>query len=498
MGKAYCWWMKYVNSMDAMYIGNRFRTVEIKPDWHYADALQLQDYAALGGVGVPICDLPAFTLTTSATNGVVDPAGGNFASNSILQLTATANLGYAFSSWSGDLSGTVNPTNLTMNTNKSVTANFVSAPTYTLATNAPNGSITLNPPGGVYNSNTVVTVTAIPNAGYGFTNWSGHLGGSLNPTTITMNDNKSVTANFIVASGEPLPWIEDFNGLPAGTTNQGWPTTWTATRTNGTFKVANNRLQVNQAPGVEGVFTTGVINIAGRTVNLSVSVESAGVDTSDYARLYIKTNGGPETLIRQVSGTQSVTNWTRNGITGTNLQIIIRTRVSFGDEYYYFDNLIVSNAPALSPSVSITQPASNAVFAPGANLLLTATASDPDGSVAKVEYFVAGNTKIGESTTGPAFGFTWPNAPAGRHNLTAKATDNLGLTGLSAVVPLTIRTWLQSSPQPGGQIQIQWAGGGMLQTATNVLGPWNDVSGAVSPHLTPTTNAAQFFRVKQW
>lgn len=59
MGKAYCWWMKYVNSMDAMYKGNRFRTVEIKPDWHYADALQLKDYTDLGGVGIPNCDITA-------------------------------------------------------------------------------------------------------------------------------------------------------------------------------------------------------------------------------------------------------------------------------------------------------------------------------------------------------------------------------------------------------------------------------------------------------
>lgn len=53
MGEAYCWWMKYVESMDAMYTGNKFRTVEIEPDWHYADAWQLKDYTDLGGTGIP-------------------------------------------------------------------------------------------------------------------------------------------------------------------------------------------------------------------------------------------------------------------------------------------------------------------------------------------------------------------------------------------------------------------------------------------------------------
>ncbi len=43
---------------------------------------------------------------------------------SLIQLTANANFGYHFVNWSGDVSGTANPTTLTMNGNKSVTANF--------------------------------------------------------------------------------------------------------------------------------------------------------------------------------------------------------------------------------------------------------------------------------------------------------------------------------------------------------------------------------------
>jgi hypothetical protein len=48
--------MKYVNSMDAMYKGNKFRTVAIESDWHYADAWQLKDYTDLGGTGIPEMD----------------------------------------------------------------------------------------------------------------------------------------------------------------------------------------------------------------------------------------------------------------------------------------------------------------------------------------------------------------------------------------------------------------------------------------------------------
>jgi hypothetical protein len=45
--------------MDAMSKGNRFRAVEIKPDWHYADAWQLKDYTDLGGIGIPACGAKA-------------------------------------------------------------------------------------------------------------------------------------------------------------------------------------------------------------------------------------------------------------------------------------------------------------------------------------------------------------------------------------------------------------------------------------------------------
>jgi hypothetical protein len=56
--------------------------------------------------------------------------------------------------------------------------------------------------------------------------------------------------------------------------------------------------------------------------------------------------------------------------------------------------------------------------------------------------------------------------------------------------------WVQPPLLQGGQLRLEWVGG-TLQTTTNLAGPWSDVSGATSPHLAPTTNAAQFFRLRQ-
>jgi uncharacterized repeat protein (TIGR02543 family) len=49
-----------------------------------------------------------------------------YTAGSVVQLTASANPGYHFVSWGGDVSGTANPVTITMSGNRSVTANFAS------------------------------------------------------------------------------------------------------------------------------------------------------------------------------------------------------------------------------------------------------------------------------------------------------------------------------------------------------------------------------------
>jgi uncharacterized repeat protein (TIGR02543 family) len=72
-----------------------------------------------------------YTLTTNvspANAGTIslDPPGGVYTAGQVVTITAQANSGYRFVSWSGDVSGTSNPTTVVMNANKTVTANFES------------------------------------------------------------------------------------------------------------------------------------------------------------------------------------------------------------------------------------------------------------------------------------------------------------------------------------------------------------------------------------
>ena len=145
-----------------------------------------------------------YALTVSAMNGTVakTPDKTSYTSGETVTLQATPSAGYTFTGWSGDLTGTANPATLTMNANKSVTANFTAASsTYTLTISATNGTVAKTPSKASYTSGETVTLQATPNTGYMFSGWSGDLTGAANPATMVMNSNKSVTAGFTAADG---------------------------------------------------------------------------------------------------------------------------------------------------------------------------------------------------------------------------------------------------------------------------------------------------------
>ncbi|MBE7499489.1 MAG: hypothetical protein HS113_04120 [Verrucomicrobiales bacterium] len=60
-----------------------------------------------------------------------------------------------------------------------------------------------------------------------------------------------------------------------------------------------------------------------------------------------------------------------------------------------------------------------------------------------------------------------------------------------------IGTTLYASRVANGRVKIEWTGGGTLQSAATINGPWADGTGVTSPHETATEGEARFFRVKQ-
>lgn len=97
---------------------------------------------------------------------------------------------------------------------------------------------------------------------------------------------------------------------------------------------------------------------------------------------------------------------------------------------------VIANA---APTASLTSPAANAVSVTPGSFTLSANAADPDGTIAKVEFYAnngTANTLIGTATTAP-YSFSWTNVAAGNYTITAVATDNLGAATTSAAVSVT-------------------------------------------------------------
>src|SRR5690606_26125216 len=86
-------------------------------------------------------------------------------------------------------------------------------------------------------------------------------------------------------------------------------------------------------------------------------------------------------------------------------------------------------------------------FTAPASITITANASDADGTVSNVQFY-NGNTLIGSDATAP-YSFTWNNVASGNYAITARATDNSGVTTTSSIINITVSNPVVQSPYGG-------------------------------------------------
>lgn len=104
-----------------------------------------------------------------------------------------------------------------------------------------------------------------------------------------------------------------------------------------------------------------------------------------------------------------------------------------------------------APTVALSAPGALSVHHAGMPIALTASAEDPDGTVALVE-FLANGAVIGTATSAP-YSFEWIGAAPGVHAISARATDDAGAKTTSAAVDVIVNalpTAFLTSPAQGG------------------------------------------------
>lgn len=132
--------------------------------------------------------------------------------DTMVSLEAIPGVGSKFVEWRGDLTGSENPSSITMDSSKLVTAVFEPLRYEINTTVVGNGVITKDPNQEDYVYGSSVTLTAVPEEGSQFSHWEGALSGNTNPATLTVDEAKNVTAHFFSLEDR------DYFGLEVGNT----------------------------------------------------------------------------------------------------------------------------------------------------------------------------------------------------------------------------------------------------------------------------------------
>jgi len=200
--------------------------------------------------------------------------------------------------------------------------------------------------------------------------------------------------------------------------------------TNGVPSVARMvNLQGNSLPTV--VLTqpaNGATFTAPATVNLAASASD-----SDGSVTKVEFFSGQTKLGEDTTAPFTYT-WSGAGVGAYGLTA--RATDDLGGVTTSLASNITVNPGNAAPTVALTQPSNGATFIAPATVNLAASASDADGTVAKVEFF-NGTTKLGEDTTAP-FTYAWNGVGAGTYSLTARATDDLGAGTTSVTSTISV------------------------------------------------------------
>ena len=153
-----------------------------------------------------------------------------------------------------------------------------------------------------------------------------------------------------------------------------------------------------------------------------VHVEFGGVDKT--GPITIPNTGGSQTW-----QTLTVTNVLDAG--PQFMRVVMDSNATGGGDignFNWFQTVLISsNNP---PTVALTAPPDRAVFSTDTLVQFTATASDLDGSIRKVDYFQNGNLLA--TVSNAPYKFIWTNPPAANYLIWARATDNIGNSRVSA------------------------------------------------------------------
>lgn len=172
---------------------------------------------------------------------------------------------------------------------------------------------------------------------------------------------------------------------------------------------------IPQTPKSQVIFDD--LNVTVTQRNLTWAVQFSGLESGETAGLWIYS---------PPSVGQNYTDYWYNDGSGWQLRA--------GSQAIDFEAKVGVNP--IPPTVQLTSPLDGVYAVANSSFTLSATASDPDGYIEKVEFYVD-SVKVGEDTT-PPYTFTWNTGSAGIKSVYAKAIDTQGVSTDSTVAALNV------------------------------------------------------------
>lgn len=378
------------------------------------------------------------TLTMQAPggSGTVSPEEGNhsYTDGAVVSLSATPATGWNFANWSGDISSSLNPADITMNSDKTVKANFsIKQYNLTVATDGTAGASTTPTGTSPVDHAAATSISASAPTGYSFVNWTSTGSGvsidspNQAATTVSLtNGDATVTANFSLttynltvtndgtpgASTSPAGTLTVNHGaatsiaanIPAGYDFAGW------TVTSGTNVSFANASSATTTVGLTGGAATIRANYSIKTYSLTVGTDGTPAATTSPSGSNTVNHGASTSITASVPSGYRFSGWTVTSGTG----------VSFG------------NSALASTTVSLTSGAA-AIQANYLPVYQLTVSSGTGGSASKnpdQSYYDAGSAVTLTATPDAGYDFdSWSGDESGSTNpLTVSMTANKAVT----------------------------------------------------------------------
>jgi Divergent InlB B-repeat domain/Abnormal spindle-like microcephaly-assoc'd, ASPM-SPD-2-Hydin len=435
-----------------------------------------------------------YQLTTAANpsaGGTVSPPSGNFyTSGTVVPLAATANAGYTFTNWTGNVANSTSAsTSITMTAPQSVTANFsliiVASPTTTSVSSSNNPSFTTPPANSVTFTATVTSNTTVNEGTVTFSDPANDFTCSGGNTVPVSNGQAACTTSFSTEGARNI--TAAYNGTVNFQAGSGF-----ITQTVNNHTVITGNQFCNQGaitvpstagastPYPSNIFVTGLSgNVGAVTVNLN-NINSSNIAQTDL--LLVGPTGAQIIPFASVGDSSTI-----NGVNVT-LDDSASSLIPGGSPLTtgsYKPTSITGSTSLVFPAPAPTVTAANYAATDGAaTLTSTFQNTAPNGTWALYAMDNSGNgaASIGGgwcvNISPPAVQTTITTSPAG---LLVSVDGGTATTAplVENWVPGSSHTIATTSPQSGGT-GVQY-----------VFSSWSD-SGAISHSITVPSTATTY------